>query len=209
MPATVHPTAEVSPKASLGEGTRVWHHAQVREGARIGDECIVGKGVYVDFDVKVGSRVKIQNGAALYHGCTIEDGVFVGPGACFTNDKFPRAINVDGSLKGNDDWEEGKTHVSYGASVGAGAIVLPGVSIGRFAVVGSGAVVSRSIPDYGIVLGVPARLAGFACACGRRLEGHTEPREVRCRCGRRYRITTDAAGPRCASLDEPTGPSAP
>jgi acetyltransferase-like isoleucine patch superfamily enzyme len=201
MTAHVHPTAEVSPKATLGEGTRVWHQAQVREGARLGAECIVGKGAYVDFDVHVGSRVKIQNGAFLYHGCTIEDGVFVGPGACFTNDKFPRAINPDGTLKGNDDWEEGKTHVCYGASVGAGAIVLPGVTIGRFAVVGSGGVVAKNVPAYGLVRGVPARLVGFVCACGRALPGGTEAREASCRCGRRYRVAVEAGAPCCAPLD--------
>ncbi len=166
----IHPTAEVSEAARIGEGSRIWHHAQVREGAAIGRNCIVGKGVYVDFDVIIGDNVKIQNGAQLYHGVTLEDGVFIGPLACLTNDRFPRAITPDGRLKAADDWEVGPIVVRRGASIGAGAIVLPGVTIGCFALVAAGAVVADSVPDHGLVMGVPARLVGYACACGRRLE---------------------------------------
>jgi acetyltransferase-like isoleucine patch superfamily enzyme len=166
----IHPTAEVSATATIGEGTRIWHQAQVREGAAIGQNCIVGKGVYVDYDVVIGDNVKIQNGAQLYHGVTLEDGVFVGPLACLTNDRFPRAITPDGYLKTADDWEAGRILVRRGASIGAGAIVLPGVTIGRFALVAAGAVVTTSVPDHGLVIGVPARLVGYVCACGRRLE---------------------------------------
>jgi len=165
----IHPTAEVSSAAKIGEGTRIWHQAQVRERATIGRNCIVGKGVYVDFDVVIGDNVKIQNGAQIYHGATLEDGVFVGPLACLTNDRFPRAITPDGRLKAADDWEVGPIVVRYGASIGAGAIVLPGVTIGRFAMVAAGAVVTASVPDHGLVMGTPARLAGYVCACGRRL----------------------------------------
>lgn len=190
----VHPTAEVSPSAEIGSGTRIWHQAQVRERARIGANCIIGKGVYIDFEVQVGNNCKIQNGALLYHGCTIEDGVFVGPGVILTNDKLPRAINPDGSLKGTDDWVVGKTVVRRGASVGTGSIVLPGVTIGAFAMVGAGAVVSKDVPDYGLVLGVPARLIGFVCACGQKLPGFAPADAVACgQCGRRYRIATDSA----------------
>jgi UDP-2-acetamido-3-amino-2,3-dideoxy-glucuronate N-acetyltransferase len=166
----IHPTAEVSPKAMIGEGTHIWHQAQVREGASIGQNCIVGKGVYVDFDVVIGNNVKIQNGAQLYHGATLEDGVFIGPLVCLTNDRFPRAITSNGHLKTADDWEVGRILVRRGASIGAGAIVLPGVTIGRFALVAAGAVVTASVPDHGLVMGVTARLVGYVCACGRRLE---------------------------------------
>lgn len=166
----IHPTAEVSAGARIGEGTHIWHQAQVREGATIGQNCILGKGVYVDFDVVVGDNVKIQNGAQVYHGVTLEDGVFVGPLACLTNDRFPRAITEDGGLKGSDDWEVGPILVRRGASIGAGAIVLPGVTIGRFALVAAGAVVTASVPDHGLVIGTPARLAGYVCACGRRVD---------------------------------------
>jgi UDP-2-acetamido-3-amino-2,3-dideoxy-glucuronate N-acetyltransferase len=165
----IHPTADVSPQAKIGTGTRIWHHAQVREGARLGSHCIVGKGAYIDFDVPIGSNVKIQNYALVYHGAMIEDGVFIGPRACLTNDKVPRAITPDGELKSADDWEVGRTLVRYGASLGAGALVLPGVTIGRFAMVGAGAVVTRDVPDFGLVVGQPARLIGYVCRCGQRL----------------------------------------
>ncbi len=180
----IHETAEVSPLAVIGEDTRVWHHAQVRERARIGRNCTLGKGVYVDFDVVVGDNVKIQNGVMLFHGCIVEDGVFLGPGVILTNDRFPRAINPDGSLKTDADWEVGTVRVRRGASVGAGAIVLPGVTIGQFAMVGAGAVVTRDVPDHGLVVGNPARLVGFVCFCGARLPGPTGTDGATCsRCG--------------------------
>jgi acetyltransferase-like isoleucine patch superfamily enzyme len=165
----IHPTADVSPLATIGEGTRIWHQAQVRERARIGRSCIIGKGVYIDFDVVIGDRVKIQNGVSIYHGATIEDGVFVGPHACLTNDKLPRAIAPDGELKGDADWEVGKILVQYGASIGAGAIIVPGVTVGRFAMVGAGAVVTRDVAAHALVVGNPARPVGFVCMCGHRL----------------------------------------
>ena len=165
----IHPTAEVSAQAEVGAGTSIWHQAQVRKGVRIGQQCIIGKGAYIDFDVQLGSRVKIQNYALVYHGAIVEDGVFIGPRACLTNDKLPRAITPSGALKGTDDWEVGRIVVGYGASIGAGAIVLPGVTIGRFAMVGAGAVVTRDVPDHGLVVGLPARHVGYVCRCGRRL----------------------------------------
>jgi len=163
----IHPSAIVSPQASIGEGTRIWHQAQVREGATLGHNCIIGKGVYVDFDVTIGDNVKIQNGAYVYHGVTLEDGVFVGPGVILTNDKLPRAVNPDGTLKSDADWEVSPTLVKRGASLGAGAVILPGVTIGQFAMVAAGAVVTHDVPDYGLVMGNPARLRGFVCPCGR------------------------------------------
>lgn len=166
----IHPTAEVSPDARIGDGTQVWHQAQVRERALVGENCIIGKGVYVDYDVSIGSNVKLQNGVFIFHGASLEDGVFIGPNACLTNDKYPRAITPRGRLKKDDDWEAGPILVKYGASVGAGAIVLPDVTIGVFALVGAGAVVTADVPDHGIVLGNPARLKGFACKCARKLE---------------------------------------
>jgi len=179
----IHPTAEVSPRAEVGEGTRIWHQAQVREGARIGRDCIISKGVYIDFDVVIGDRVKIQNRASIYHGAVLEDGVFIGPHACLTNDKIPRAITPSGELKTDADWEVGRIVVKYGASVGAGAVVLPNVTIGRFAMVGAGAVVTRDVPDHGLVVGNPARLKGFVCDCGRKLVVEQESAamiEMRC-----------------------------
>jgi UDP-2-acetamido-3-amino-2,3-dideoxy-glucuronate N-acetyltransferase len=165
----IHPTAEVSPKAVIGPGARVWHQAQVREGAVIGEGSIVGKGAYIDFDVKVGKNCKIQNGAFLYHGLTVEDGVFIGPQACITNDRIPRAISPDGNIKGNDDWTVGPVLIRYGASIGACAVILPDITIGRFALVAAGSVVTRSVPDHALVVGTPARQVGYVCRCARRL----------------------------------------
>ena len=184
---TIHPTADVSPDASIGRGTRIWHEAQVREGARLGDDCVVGKGAYIDFGVQVGDRVKIQNRASIYHGTTIDDGVFVGPHVVFTNDLRPRAINADGTLKSEDDWVVGPIVVRYGASIGAASVVLPGIEIGRFALVGAGSVVTRSVPTHAIVVGNPARRIGYACACGQKLDD-----DLACpACGATYRSTTD------------------
>lgn len=170
----IHPTADVSPHASIGERTSIWNQAQVRERARIGADCNVGKDAYVDFDVVVGDRCKVQNGALLYHGVTLENGVFVGPGAIFTNDRVPRAINADGTLKGSDDWTVGKTHVREGASIGAGAVIISGVTIGRFAMVGAGSVVTRDVDDYQLVFGNPARVHGWVTAAGERVSSRSD-----------------------------------
>jgi acetyltransferase-like isoleucine patch superfamily enzyme len=166
----IHPSAQISPRASIGRGTRIWKDVQVREGAVIGEECILGKGSYVDFDVTIGNRCKLQNNASVFNGAAVEDGVFIGPHACITNDRLPRAITPQGALKTADDWDVGPTCLRYGCSIGAGAIVLPDVTIGRFALVGSGAVVTRTVPDHALVVGNPARPVGFVCACAGRLE---------------------------------------
>ena len=171
----IHPTAEVSPRARIGTHTTVWHYAQVREEATVGDECTIGGGVYVGEGVVIGNRVKIQNKALVYPGVRLEDGVFVGPAATFTNDLHPRAVNADGSLKGADDWTITETRVRYGASIGAGAVIVCGVEIGRYALVGAGAVVTRDVPAHGLVVGNPARLIGFVCTCARRLRPVDEP----------------------------------
>ena len=162
----IHPTADVSPEARIGPGTRIWHEAQVRERAVIGADCVLGKGVYVDRDVVIGDRVKVQNRASLFHGLTVEQNVYIGPHVSFTNDKFPRAVNPDGAPRSDADWQETPTLVREGASIGAGAVVLPGVTIGRWAMVGAGAVVTRDVPDHALVTGNPARVVGRACVCG-------------------------------------------
>jgi UDP-2-acetamido-3-amino-2,3-dideoxy-glucuronate N-acetyltransferase len=183
----IHPTAEVSPEAQIGEGTIIWNQAQVREGVVIGENCILGKDVYIDFGVHVGRNVKIQNGASVFHGVTLGDGVFIGPHVCFTNDKYPRAINADGSLKAASDWQLWETRVEHGAAVGARSVVLPGVTIGRWAMTAAAAVVTRDVPPYGLAVGHPARLVGFVCPCGVGLDPMAEESEVvhtRCRrCG--------------------------
>ncbi len=173
MSIRIHPTAEVSTETTLGEGTSIWHHAQVREGVTTGRNCIIGKGVYIDFDVSVGNNVKIQNYVSVFHGVTLEDGVFVGPHVCFTNDLLPRAVNPDGSLKSGDDWELSETLVREGAGLGANSTIRCGVTVGKWAIVGAGSVVTRDVPDYGLVWGNPARLHGFVTPSGKRLEEQT------------------------------------
>jgi acetyltransferase-like isoleucine patch superfamily enzyme len=169
MPIRIHPTADVSPQAKIGEGTSIWHQCQVRENTSIGENCIFGKGVYVDTGVSIGNNVKIQNYVSVFHGVTIEDGVFVGPHVCFTNDLYPRAVNKDSSLKAADDWTLTETLIKKGAALGANSTIVCGTTIGEWAMVGSGSVVSKNVPNHGLVIGNPARLRGFVCTCGGKL----------------------------------------
>ena len=173
MSVRIHSTADVSPNASIGEGTSIWHQAQVREKVQLGRNCIIGKGVYIDFEVCLGDNVKVQNYVSIYHGVRLEDGVFVGPHVCFTNDLRPRSINTDGSLKAADDWVLSPTLVRRGAALGSNSTIVCGTTIGAWAMMGSGSVVTRDIPDYGLAWGNPARLHGFVCPCGGRLEKET------------------------------------
>jgi acetyltransferase-like isoleucine patch superfamily enzyme len=186
----IHPTADVSPDATIGAGARIWNGAQVREDAVIGSDCVIGKDVYVDKGVVIGDRVKIQNGACLYRGVTIEDGVFIGPHVVFANDRYPRAVTPEGRLQTDDGWQVEPTLVRQGASIGAGSIVIPGVTIGRWAMVGAGSVVTRDVPDQALVKGNPARIAGYVCQCGKRLaSGASGPNVWRCpACGSVYEL---------------------
>lgn len=174
MATLIHATAEVAENAKIGENTKIWHHCQVRPRAVIGENCNIGKGVYIDADVHIGDNVKIQNYVSVYHGVTVEDGVFIGPHACFTNDMRPRAINADGSPKSTEDWVLSKTLVKKGAAIGANSTIRCGITLGEWVMVGSGSVVTHDVPDYGLVFGNPARLHGFICPCGEKLEKSEE-----------------------------------
>ena len=169
-PPFIHPSATVEDGAALGPGTKVWANVQIRPGARIGRNCIFGRNSFVDVDVTVGDNVKVQNNASLYEGVSLDDGVFIGPHVVFTNDKIPRAVNADGSLKSADDWVLGRTHVREGAALGAGTVVVTGITIGAWAMIGSGTVVTKDVPDHALVLGNPGRVIGWVSAEGVRCD---------------------------------------
>jgi UDP-2-acetamido-3-amino-2,3-dideoxy-glucuronate N-acetyltransferase len=183
MAARVHPSSVVSDKAEIGDGTQIWLFCQVREDVRIGKGCILGKGIYVDAKVTIGDNVKIQNNASIFTGVTIEDGVFVGPHVCFTNDKVPRAVNADMSLKSADDWHVTPTLVKAGAALGANSTIVCGITIGKWAMVASGSVVTKDVPDHALVMGNPARFAGWVCACGQRVVIDEREKRGSCICG--------------------------
>ncbi|HLD75509.1 MAG TPA: DapH/DapD/GlmU-related protein [Candidatus Norongarragalinales archaeon] len=126
----IHATADVSDKAILGEGSSVWNQAQVRENAKIGKGCIIGKNAYIDFEVVLGDHCKVQNNSSIYHGAKLGNGIFVGPHCVITNDLYPRAVNPDGSLKGSADWKVYETHIKDGAALGAQTVVVCGVTVG-------------------------------------------------------------------------------
>ena len=172
-------TADVDARASLGEGTTVWHLAQVREGAVLGRDCVVGRGAYVGTGVRIGDNVKIQNYALVYEPAVLESGVFVGPAAVLTNDTYPRSVNPDGSLKSGADWEAVGVTLREGCSVGARAVCVAPVTIGRWATVAAGAVVTRDVPDYALVAGVPARRIRWVGPAGIPLE-HSGPQQWTC-----------------------------
>ncbi len=165
----IQPTADVDRSAVLGCGSRVWHLAQIRENARLGRNCIVGRGAYVGPGVVIGDNVKLQNYALVYEPSRLEDHVFVGPAAVLTNDVYPRSVDVSGKLKRPEDWNAAGVLVREGASLGARAVVVAGCRVGRWALVGAGAVVTRDVPDFALVAGTPARRIGWVGRAGVRL----------------------------------------
>lgn len=169
MPRIVD-SADVSPDAKIGEGTSIWHLAQVRENAVLGENCIVGRGAYIGEGVQMGNNCKVQNYALVYEPAELADGVFIGPAAVLTNDLFPRAINADGTLKSASDWDHVGVTIKRGASVGARAVCVAPVTIGEWATVAAGAVVTKDVPNFALMAGVPARRIGWVGQAGIRLE---------------------------------------
>lgn len=167
----IHETAIVEEGAQLGEGTRVWHFAHIRKGAKIGRNGNIGKDVYIDTNVIIGDNCKIQNFASLYHGLIVGNNVFIGPHVCFTNDLFPRA----------SIWNEErlvKTIVKDGVSIGANSTIIAGITIGESAMIGAGAVVTKDVPNRALVFGNPARIRGFVCECGIKLEKKSKKKNM-------------------------------
>lgn len=182
--AFIHPTAAVDDGASIGAGTKVWHLAHLRSGARVGSECILGKGVYVGDGVVIGDRCKVENYALLFEGLTVGDGVFIGPAVVFANDLRPRAVTPEGELRTIDDWEMSETVVEGGASIGARAVIVPPRRIGAWSMVAAGAVVTRDVPPHALVAGVPTKVVGWVCWCGQKVS----PDGSCPACGRRVEI---------------------
>lgn len=163
-------TADVDERARVADTAYIWHLAQVREDAVVGENCIIGRGAYIDTGVVVGDNCKVQNNALVYAPAVLEQGVFVGPAAVFTNDTFPRAINPDGSLKSANHWESVGVTVRKGAAVGARAVVLGGVEVGEWALIAAGSVVTKNVAPHALVAGAPARRIGWVGTDGLRME---------------------------------------
>jgi len=194
MTASVHPTALIEQDVEIGAGTSIWDNVHVRFGTRIGEQCIVGEKTYIAYRVRIGNRVKINAFVYVCTAVTIEDGVMISAGTAFTNDRFPRATTPDlKELRSSaPDEHTLPTLVREGATIGAGCVIGNDLTIGRWAMVGMGAVVTRSVPDFHLVVGHPARSVGYVCRCGEPVarfpEGRlTDAAELTCgACGRRY-----------------------
>ncbi|MGA1515697.1 MAG: acyltransferase [Ilumatobacteraceae bacterium] len=169
MTTRISDDAQVAGDVTIGDGTQVWNLVQIREGACIGVECVIGRGAYIGIGVRLGDRCKIQNNALVYDPAVIGDGVFIGPGAILTNDRLPRAISPLGELKRANDWDPVGVTVETGASIGAGAVCVAPVRIGAWAMVAAGSVVVRDVPDHALVAGNPARQIGWGGRDGRRM----------------------------------------
>lgn len=176
MTIKVAESADIHESAEIGAGSAIWDLVQVREGATIGEECIVGRGAYIGAGVAIGNRVKVQNLALIYEPAVIEDGVFIGPAVVLTNDLRPRAVNPDGSSKSVSDWEAVGVTVMKGASIGARSVCVAPVTIGSWAMVAAGSTVIREVPDFALVAGSPAKQIGWVGKSGERLEQYDKGR---------------------------------
>lgn len=180
----VHPSSFIDDDVEIGEGTKIWYFCHIQKGARIGSRCSLGQNVNISNHVKIGDGCKLQNNVSLYEGVELEDDVFCGPSCVFTNDLTPRARYPKGSAGYQ------KTLVREGASIGANATVVCGHTVGRWALIGAGAVVACDVPDHALMLGVPAKVAGYVCKCGARI-GNVEEAAVCAACGRSYAKSPD------------------
>ena len=192
MSVRVEVSADVAESATIGDGSSVWHLAQVREDARLGENCIIGRGAYVGTGVTIGDNCKVQNYALVYEPAELEDGVFIGPAAVFTNDNYPRSISPDGSLKRGDDWEAVGVTCRTGASIGARAVCVAPVTIGRWAMVAAGSVVTKDVPDFALVAGVPARRIRWVGRAGVPLDHAGDGAWTCPETGERYRESADS-----------------
>jgi acetyltransferase-like isoleucine patch superfamily enzyme len=165
----IHKSADIDNTASIGTNSIIWHQVQIREHVKIGNNCMLAKNVYIDHDVIIGNNCRIQNNASLYYKTIVEDGVFIGPYVCVTNDVTPRAVLPNGKAKKESDWKSGTVVIKEGASVGAGVIILPNVTIGKWAFVGAGSIVTKNVPDFALVYGSPSKIQGYVCKCGKKL----------------------------------------
>lgn len=175
----VHESSYIDENVSIGDGTKIWHFCHIQQGASLGKDCTLGQNVNISKNVCIGNNVKIQNNVSVYEGVTLEDYVFCGPSMVFTNDLTPRSKYPKSALN------YPKTLVKYGASIGANATIVCGITIGRFAVIGAGAVVTKNVPDYALMIGLPARQAGWVCECGKVIKDGLLCSD----CGRKYQIT--------------------
>lgn len=174
----IQSNSDLDDNVVIGDGSSVWHLSQIRAGARLGKNVVVGRGAYIGEDVHVGDNCKIQNYALIYEPACLEDGVFIGPAVVLTNDHFPRAINPDGSLKSASDWEQVGVTVRQGAAIGARSVCVAPVTIGRWAMVAAGSVVTKDVPDYALVAGVPARRIKWVGRSGFPLESDGDNRWI-------------------------------
>lgn len=194
MSVRIHPTAIVEDNVVLGEGTSVWDNCHIRYGTTLGEECIVGGKSTIAYEVRIGNRVKINSAAYICHGVTLEDGVMISAGVIFTNDRFPRATTPDlRQLRSSaPDEHTLQTRVREGSTIGAGAIIGSDLTIGRFAMVGMGAVVTKGVPDFHLVVGSPARSIAAVCRCGEPVHRFSDSQSsltAKCSCGRSYHIS--------------------
>lgn len=191
MAYAIHATACVEDNVEIGDGTRIWHNAVVHSGAKIGENCSLGQNTYIASGAVLGNKVRLQNNVSVFNGVTLEDAVFCGPNVTFTNVLFPRCEFP----KQPDEYV--KTLIKHGASLGAGCVIIAGVTVGSYAMIAAGTVVTKDVPNHALVMGVPARLRGWICRCGKPISVASPS----CSCGCRYRFSQ--TGPILESGDKP------